>query len=52
MRNDFDRRPVSDLGFMRRLRLLGLAAAAREALRQWRAESRVGSSIPAGKHQV
>jgi hypothetical protein len=32
--------------------VLGFAAAARGALRQWRAESRVGSSIPAGKHQV
>ena len=29
-RNDFDRRPVSDLGFMRR-RLLALAPAARGA---------------------
>ena len=26
--------------------------AARGALRQWRAESRVGSSTPAGKHQI
>ena len=32
--------------------VLGLAAAARGALRQWRAESRVGSSTPAGKHRV
>src|SRR5580704_16569039 len=30
MRNDFDRRPVSDLGFMR-LRLLGLLRRLREA---------------------
>jgi hypothetical protein len=49
--NDQDRRPVSDLGFMRR-RLLGLAPAARGATRRESREVRYAPRSGAGVTSV